>query len=91
MGINHGASHVCMTQQLLDGANVATRLEKVCREAMPERMTTRRLGDARLAHRELHRALRSFLMHMVSNEFTGKRAYAKRARREYKLPTPLNR
>src|SRR5690606_9987914 len=36
--INHGGLHTRVPEQFLHGADVVTRLQKVCREAMPQRM-----------------------------------------------------
>ena len=47
MRVDHGGADIGMTEQLLNRANIISVLQKVRRERVAERMTARRLGDAR--------------------------------------------
>ena len=43
MSVEHRRSHIGVTEQFLDGANIGARLEQVGGKAMTKGMTTRRL------------------------------------------------
>jgi hypothetical protein len=47
MGIDLRGRHILVPQQLLDRAQVVTRLQQMRRERMPQRMASRWLDDAR--------------------------------------------
>ena len=55
-----------MTQELLHGANVITRLEQVRGEGVPQGVRRGRLGDAGVAERPLERTLKSLFVDVVA-------------------------
>jgi hypothetical protein len=50
VGVNHRRAHVFVTKEFLHGSNVVAIFQQVGRERMPQRMTTRGLGDSRHEH-----------------------------------------
>lgn len=55
--VDHGRRHVAVTQQLRNRSNVATALQEMRRERVPEGMTRRPLGDLRSPDRALEHGL----------------------------------
>jgi hypothetical protein len=78
-----------MPQQLLHGADVVPRFEKVRRERVTQRMRRRGLLDVRAANGVLHRALKCLVGKMVAPHHAVSRIDGTRAAREHVLPAPL--
>ena len=72
MRIDHRCLDAAVTQQLLHGANVVTRLEQVCRKRVAQRVTTGRFGDATHPQGFLEGALYHRLVQMVATPLTGR-------------------
>ena len=89
VGVDHGRSDVRMAQQLLNGAYVAARLQKVRREGMAKGMTACRLRDTHLSDRELDCPLHRFLVNVVADLLARIDVSAERVSGKQVLPTPL--
>jgi hypothetical protein len=57
VGVDHGRADVGVAEQLLHGADVVAAFQQVGGEGMAQGVRRRRLVDARLLRRRLHRAL----------------------------------
>ena len=91
MRVKHCGSQIGVTQQLLDGADVATRFEQMRRKTMPKGMTARRLQDPRFVHGRLDCSLQDLFMLMVASRKTGVHVSAERVRGKHPLPSPRGR
>ena len=72
MSVDNGRAHIAMTQQLLHGPDIVTRLEELRGERMPQRVTCRALGDACRADRLSHRPLHDALVQMMAPPLPGR-------------------
>src|SRR5690606_1490975 len=91
VGVDLGGGDVLVAEQLLDGAQVVAVLEQVGGERVAQGVAGGRLGDARAAHRRLHRPLQQALLVVVPAHHAATRIDAAPARREHVLPAPLAR
>jgi hypothetical protein len=82
MGINHGGTHISVTQQFLHCPDVLAGREQMGGKTMPKGMTARRLQDPRLVNRGPNRPLHDFLMLMMTNRPARIDIFAKRLRRK---------
>src|SRR5947199_4121060 len=89
MSVDHGRAHIAMTQQLLHGPDIVTRLEELRGERMPQRVTCRALGDACRADRLSHRPLHDALVHMMPPPLPGRLIPVHARRGKHPLPHPL--
>ena len=60
MGVDHGGADITVAQQLLDGANVGSRLEQVCCKTVPQGVHRNRLEDSSFFDRVFDSPLQSF-------------------------------
>src|SRR5690606_16985430 len=89
VGVDHGRTDIGVTEQLLNSANVVTRLEQVGCERMPERVAARRLSDSRAPNSAMHRSLQCRLVHVVTSPFTCNRVAVGARGRKHPLPSPV--
>lgn len=87
--MDHRGADVLVTLQLLNGADVVTGLEQMGGERMAECMARRRFGDARRAHRLLHRPLQHFLVEVMAPLLPGISINGAMTGRKDILPAPL--
>jgi hypothetical protein len=80
MNVDHGRSHVRLSQQLLDRSDVVARFEHVGGKAMPKGMAAGRLEYSRLANRDLDGALQDFWVSIKADRPAGVRILAGRWR-----------
>ena len=67
VGVDHGRSHVFVTEQRLDGADVCARLEEVGREAVAEGVTGSALVELRRPRHFLYGLLHRRLVQVVED------------------------
>ena len=75
-GVDHGGLEVRVPKELLHRADVIAVLEQVRGEAVTQRVTARGLGELRLAHCALHRALDDLFLQVMSHRKPGVRVVA---------------
>ena len=80
-------SHVLVTGQFLDCANVLPRIQQVRRKRMPQGVASGGLDDARLAARCSHDTLQPALVHVVTTQHTATRIMGKLAWGKHILPS----
>ncbi|OGS98225.1 MAG: hypothetical protein A3H99_05945 [Gallionellales bacterium RIFCSPLOWO2_02_FULL_59_110] len=78
-----------MAEQFLDCPDVITGLQQMCRKGMAQRMRCGWLGQLRIAHRLLHRALHPLLVQVVAARLAGTRINRQISGRENILPAPF--
>ena len=66
VGVNHGRGNVLMSQKLLDRTDVVATFKQMRGKTVPERVTTRGLGNASTPDRQFHRVLKIFLADMMT-------------------------
>jgi hypothetical protein len=58
-----------VAEQFLDSTDVVAVFQQMCGEAVPERVTTRSLCNARVPDRQFHSVLEIFLTDMMAADF----------------------
>ena len=71
MRVNHGRTHITVTQQLLHRANVVPVLEQVRGEGVPEGVTAHVLGDLGCVRRALDSPYQVVLVYVVAADRAG--------------------
>src|SRR5262245_62483204 len=69
--VDHRGADVVVSQELLDGTNVASVLEQVRGERVPKRMGRRTLPEVRLANGLEYRSLQDGLVQMMATSLAG--------------------
>src|SRR5215470_16872478 len=88
--VDHRRADVVVSQELLDGADVAPVLEQVRGERVPKRMGRRTLPKVRLANGLEYRSLQDGLVQMMATAPAGGLVEVESCRREDPLPRPLS-
>jgi len=79
VGVDLGGSHVFVTEQFLDGADISSRLKQMCRKTVAKSMATAWFGDAGALDRGFNRVLESGLGKVMAARGSGtwiERAFA---------------
>src|SRR5438093_2739225 len=79
-----------MAEQLLNRADIASRLEEMGRKRVPQGVTARILRNPARPERFLERALHHRLVHVVAAALTGLGILIHPPRRKHPLPCPLS-
>src|SRR5262249_17716567 len=87
--VDHRGLEVAMAEQLLDGADVGSALQQMCRERVAERVAGDRLGEPCSARRLLHGALHRGLVKVVAEDLAGAAIDGRSQRREEPIPSPF--
>ena len=88
VGVDHSGADVVMAEELLDGANVVTRLEQVGREAVTKAVAGCALGDAGFEQSGVERSLHHGFVEVVAPQLAGVAVTVVPRGREYPLPRP---
>jgi len=70
MRVDHGRTHIGMTEQFLNRANIAAGFQQMSRKAVPERMTADLLRQSGLQHGRPKPFLHRVLMNMMPPHHT---------------------
>ena len=89
MGIHHRGAHVSVPQQFLDRSDVIAVFQKVSGKAIPQRVATGWLDNARFDPRFLKRPLQNRFMVVVTALFSRGSFRVMAGCRKHPLPTPL--
>ena len=66
VGVDHGCSHVFVTQQILDGSNIVAVLQQMRSKGMAQRMATDAFLNGRFASRVFDSALQGGRVNMMT-------------------------
>src|SRR5450755_788992 len=70
VGVDHGRSHVGMTQELLHGSDVVPGLQQVSRERVTQHVRRARLVDSRASRGCIHCPPQRLLMQVIPEDFS---------------------
>ena len=87
--VDHGSRHICVTQKLLDRADVVAIFKQVRGKRMAERVRGCRLGYPGLANGLFHSFLQHGFVQVMSVFFSGCPICVVARCRKYPLPSPL--
>ncbi len=89
VGVAHRRPDIRVTEQLLDGPDVVTRLQQVGRKRMPKRVAAGGFTDATRRDRGVDGALQGRLVHVMAQATLGMWLDVGALRRNYPSPNPL--
>ena len=89
VGVDHGGSHIGVSEQLLNSADVGSALQQVGSKGMTKRMGADLLRQPRAAHRRLDGLVDDAGVKMMTTREAGARINGERPGRKNVLPAPV--
>ena len=91
VGIDHGRTHVPVSEQLLNRSNVVAGLQQVRGKGVPERVACRRSGNAGRPHGVFDRSLEHRFVKVMASALTGPGVQVEARGGKHPLPGPFPR